>query len=171
MNRQFVTVGIAAVVVLVIAAVVYSFFRTASVPPETGAPAVSSEDRAEGAREFIADLEKSGQVDYQRAFDRAQEYERNGQLADAQLLYFFAARNGNADAAFQLAQLNDPNYFESESSLMSEPDPFQAFKWYTVARDEGIGEAATRLEQLHRWAEQAAQNGDAEAERLLLQWK
>jgi TPR repeat protein len=92
-------------------------------------------------------------------------------VADAQLLYFFAARNGSAEAAFQLAQLYDPNHFEAGSSLLGEPDAFQAFKWYTAAKNAGMTEAQARLDELHKWAEKAAQNGDAEAERLLLQWQ
>jgi TPR repeat protein len=170
MNRPLVTVGIVAVAVLVVAAIVYSFYRPASVPPESG-PVATSAERAQDARDYIAKIEQDPKPNYTEAVQRAEEFRSKGQLADAQLLYFFAARNGNAEAAFELAQLYDPNHFEPGSSLMGEPDAFQAFKWYTAAKNGGVGEAQARLDALHEWAEKAAENGDTEAERLLLQWQ
>jgi TPR repeat protein len=170
MRRPIVTVGIVVVAVLIVAAIVYSFYRPASIPPESG-PVATSSERAQDARDYIADLEKDDQPNYAEAVERAEDYQSKGQLADAQLLYFFAARNGNAQAAFELAQLYDPNHFEAGSSLMGEPDAFQAFKWYTAAKNGGVNDAQARLDALHMWAEKAAQNGDTEAERLLLQWQ
>ncbi|HEU4616893.1 MAG TPA: hypothetical protein VFV10_02590 [Gammaproteobacteria bacterium] len=172
MSRPFATVGIVAAAVLVVAAIVYSFFyRPAAVPPESGAPAATSAERGEDALQYIAKVEKSGSPDFGEVAQRAKDYQSKGQLADAQRLYFFAARNGNADAAFALAELYDPNHFNAQSSVMGEPDAFQAFKWYTAAKEAGMSEAGTRLEELHAWAEKAAQNGDTDAERLLLQWQ
>lgn len=141
-------------------------------PLETVAPAESGEERGDTAREIIARLkaDENG-PDYAEAHARAQDFQADGRLADAQLQYFFAARGGYAPAAFDLGTFNDPNHFTAATSLMAEPDPFQAYRWYTAARDAGHDGASARLDELHAWAESASQSGDAVAERLLLQWE
>jgi TPR repeat protein len=163
------------VVVAFAAAVMYSFFNRDE--QDTITDAVSA-DRADEARELIADLERGDDAvgegetaDYERTYEQAEEFQREARLADAQLLYFYAARGGHAPSAFALAAMNDPNHHSEQTSLLSEPDPFQAYKWYSVALEHGAGSAAARLEELHEWAKQAAANGDVEAERLLLQWE
>jgi hypothetical protein len=105
------------------------------------------------------------------AFERARELQSAGQLDDAQVLLFFGARRGHARSAYAYAELNDPNHHSAETSLLAEPDAFQAFRWYTAALDGGIDTAAARLDALREWADTAAAAGDAEAERLLLQWE
>jgi hypothetical protein len=105
------------------------------------------------------------------AYDRALELQANGQLDDAQVLFFFGARRGHARSAFTYAELNDPKYHSPETSLLAEPDAFQAFRWYSAALDGGVEAAATRLAELHDWAEAAAASGDSKAEQLLLQWE
>ena len=156
--------------------------ETVQVPPpvpdvapprvlETVEPAKTEEERGDTAREIIAELRKNpAEIDYAQAFDRAQEFQAAGNFADAQLLYFFAARGGYGPAAFELASLQDPNYFSAEAGLMDKPDPFQSYKWYSLARDTGVQMAVTRLAELRAWAEDAASN-DPDAERLLLQWE
>lgn len=145
----------------------------ATAPPlETVAPAQSGAERGDTAREIIDALKASPEgPDYAEALARASEFQDEGRKADAQLLYFFAARGGDGPAAFQLATFYDPNHYSERSGLMDEPDPFQAYKWYRQARDAGHEAAAERLEALRTWAEQASSNGNAEAERLLLQWE
>jgi len=150
-------------------------------PPASAAPApvaqpepplAAGPDRAESAREIIARLRGgSGEPDYAQAFGRGRELHAAGQLADAQLLYFFAARGGHAEAALALAESYDPVRFTPQSSLMDEPDPFQAYKWYRQAAAGGDARAGERLDALRAWAEQAAANGDPQAQRLLLAWK
>jgi hypothetical protein len=105
------------------------------------------------------------------AYERALELQAAGRLDDAQVLLFFGARQGHARSAFAYAEMNDPNHHSAEKSLLPEPDAFQAFRWYSAARDGGIESAAARLDALHEWAQQAAAAGDAEAEQLLLQWE
>jgi len=105
------------------------------------------------------------------AFERAREMQAAGKLDDAQVLFFFGARRGHAGSAFAYAEMNDPNHHSPETSLLAEPDAFQAFRWYTAALDGGIDEAADRLDDLHDWAMSAAAAGDVDAERLLLQWE
>lgn len=176
-GRLLVAIVIGAVAVLVVVYLLLSKpapepVPAPSTPLETVAPAKSKEERGDTARDVIAELRESpGDIDYGQALVRAQEFHAAGQFADAQLLYFFAARGGNGQAAFELATMYDPNHYTKESSLMEKPDPFQAYKWYRDARDAGDQSAAARLTELHAWAEKAASANDPEADRLLLQWE
>jgi len=139
---------------------------------ETVAPALSGAERGDTAREIIDALKSAPEgPDYAEALARAIEFQDEGRTADAQLLYFFAARGGNGPGAFQLATLYDPNHYSESSGLMDKPDSFQAYKWYRQARDAGHEAAAERLDELRNWAELASSKGNAEAERLLLQWE
>lgn len=112
-----------------------------------------------------------GDTELDAAYERARQLQRDGQLDDAQVLFFFGARQGHAPSAFAYAEMNDPNHHSAETSLLPDPDAFQAYRWYTAALDGGIQEAQARLDALHAWAEKAAADGDAKAERLLLQWE
>jgi TPR repeat protein len=137
-------------------------------PPDSGAG--SGADRAEDAREFIADIREANPESYSAAFARAEEYQEDGRLADAQILYFYAARGGHPDAEFKLAEINDPNHHASATSMLAEPDAYQAYKWYRAALEHGSPRAQDRLDALHDWAMKAAAQGNSEAERVLLQW-
>ncbi len=172
MSSRIWTIGIAAVAVLVAAGILFSVFMPDDRARGPEDAPITGPERAEDARGVIADLERGGSVDYDAAFSRAQEFQQAGQLADAQLLYFFAARAEHGPSAFALATMNDPAHHSPQSSLLPEPDPFQAYRWYTVARDHGMTQAATeRLDALREWARSEAAAGNAEAERLLLQWE
>jgi TPR repeat protein len=141
-------------------------------PTETVEPAESPAERGDSAREIIDELSsRDGGPDYAEAHQRAHEFQAEGRLADAQLLYFFAARGGNAEAAFALAASYDPNHRTEASSLLAEADSYQAYRWYREAREAGHESASERLAELRTWAERAAGTGNAEAERLLLQWE
>ena len=178
--------GIAVLVLLVVAAGVYLLYGKPEPVPvpvpvpaveptrvlETVAPAESKEERGDSAREVIAELRNNpAGIDYAQAYTRAQEFQAAENFADAQLLYFFAARGGHGQAAFELASLQDPNHFSAEAGLMDKPDPFQAYKWYSVAREAGDQMAVARLAELRTWAEAAAAAHDPDAEQLLLQWE
>jgi TPR repeat protein len=143
-------------------------------PIETVEPAESPAERGDSAREIIDELSSgvsSADPDYAQAYERAREFQADGRSADAMLLYFFAARGGHAVAAFDLATFHDPNHHAETSSLMDEPQPFQAYRWYRQAQEAGHETASERLTELRAWAERAAGTGDTEAERLLLQWE
>lgn len=141
-------------------------------PLETVAPAKTKEERGDTGREVIARLRAApGGADYAEALARAREFLSDGRKADAQLLYFFAARGGHAPAAFELGEMYDPAHFDADVGLMDAADPFQAYRWYVTARDGGHDGAAQRLQALRAWAESAAATGDADADRLLLQWE
>lgn len=178
-QRVLIGVGIVVAAVAVLAVVWLASREPAPEPiPETGRPvetvepAESPAERGDSAREIIAEL-SSGEpgADYAQAYERAQEFQADGRSADAMLLYFFAARGGHAAAAFDLATFHDPNRHAGTSSLMDEPDAFQAYRWYRQAAEAGHETASERLTELRAWAERAADTGDAEAERLLLQWE
>ena len=170
-------IAIAAVAIVVFAALFLLRPQPEPIPQpgrplETVEPARSAEERGDTAREIIAQLEADPDgPDFAEAHARAQDYLVEGKSADAQLLYFFAARGGYAPAAFDLATFNDPNHVESAAGLVAEPDPFQAYRWYSAALDAGDGRASQRLEELRAWAEIASRSGDGDAERLLLQWE
>jgi len=141
-------------------------------PIETVEPAETAAERGDTARGIIEALEAAdGGVDYAEAHRRAREFLASERNADAQLLYFFAARGGYGPAAFELATFYDPVGFDAATSLVEEADPFQAYRWYRAANEAGQQSAAARLEELKAWASAAADDGDAAAERLLLQWE
>lgn len=177
-NTQ-VIVGVAAGVVVIIVGIAVYLARSQPEPiPDPGGPleavqpAETAEERGDTAREIIDRLKASGEsADYVEAHSRAQQFHADGRLADAQLLYFFAARGGYAPAAFSLASANDPNQDSAAVRVVATPDPFQAYRWYTTARDAGHDEAAGRLAALREWAESAGSAGDYKAEQLLLQWE
>jgi len=161
-----------AAVVVVLLVMAYWYFASGKSDfgkPEA-APATSKQAVPDIAREVISEQQQEQAPDYAATLEQARSLRQEGKLADAQLLYFFAARGGYTPAAFELGELYDPLHFDVSSSLMEKPDAFQAFKWYQQAAQAGDGQAVTRLEELHDWAHQAAEEGDLDAEQLLLQW-
>ncbi len=146
-------------------------FRGAAGTQGQTAPPTSREAVPQVAREVISEQQQAQVPDYAAALEQARSLRAEGKLADAQLLYFFAARGGYTPAAYELAELYDPLHFDATASLMDKPDPFQAFKWYQQASVAGNSQAAVRLEQLRVWAQQAAETGDLDADQLLLQWQ
>ena len=97
--------------------------------------------------------------------------QNEGNLLDAYLLYRFAARHGQAQAALILGTQADPAYHAAASSYLPEAEPAQAYKWYSVAATAGSEEATLRLQNLHKRVQQDAAVGDEQARRLLLQWQ
>ncbi len=164
---------LAAGVVILLLVLAYWYFSSGPGSRDTAkvAPPTSKEAVPEVAREVISAQQQSEAPDYAAALDQARSLRAEGKLADAQLLYFFAARGGYTPAAFELAGLYDPLHFDASTSLMDKPDPFQAFKWYQQASQAGDSQADVRLEELRAWAQQASEAGDLEAEQLLLQWQ
>ncbi|MGQ0593258.1 MAG: hypothetical protein ACT4QB_11605 [Gammaproteobacteria bacterium] len=149
--------------------------KAPSRPPVATAVApagVESDRPGEEARALIATMRApNAEEDLDTVFRKAGESLKLGRIADAHLLYFFAARRGHAPAAFVLAGIYDPMRFDRDRSLLGRPDPVQALKWYRVAADQGDGEAQARLKSLESWVDAKARAGDAEAERLRLSWR
>ena len=104
-------------------------------------------------------------------FNRAEQLQGEGQLEDAYLLYRLAARQGHVQAALVLGTQADPAFHTADTSILTEADPQQANKWYSAAAEAGNEEAVKRLKQLRAHVEQSAADGNAAAQRLMLQWR
>jgi hypothetical protein len=124
------------------------------------------------ARELIERL-RTGEValDSKQILAQVSDHQNQGRLTDAYLLLFYAAREGDAEAAFSLASMHDPSHFSEGHPLLEKPDAYQAHKWYSAAADKGVSEATERLRVLRKNTEAQAKSGDSAAMRLLLNWQ
>jgi len=121
------------------------------------------------AREYIAQLREKGKpYPLSQVFARAQKFHADGSLADAHLLYFFAARENHLPSMMIMAEMSDPVHFRAEDSLLDRADAIQAWKWYLRAAELGQPLARQRLDELGAWALNASAGGDPEARQLLL---
>ncbi len=124
------------------------------------------------AREYIKDLRTKGKpYPLQQVFEKAQQHLQEGSLADAHLLYFFAAREDHLPSIMKLAEMSDPTLFRAEDALMDDADVIQAYKWYSKAAELGHQAANERVDGLHQWASNAAALGDPDAQQLLLNFR
>jgi TPR repeat protein len=129
-------------------------------------------EEGEAARQLISGLrDGSLSLTDEELLAQAVTYADNNATSDVYLLLFYAARQGNGQAAFELASLYDPAHFRSGSSLLQAPDAFQAHKWYSKAAKQEIPGAESRLQALRTSVQTAAAGGDAAAQRLLLNWQ
>ena len=175
------------IVVIVIGLILFVFLggdrRDVSVPNKVeDSSIVEAVDSSEGtierslllppgmrAREYIAQIRTTGKpYPMTQVYDKAQDFQHEGSLADAHLLYFFAARENHLPAIMVMAQLSDPVLFQAENSLLDEADAIQAFKWYSKAAELGQPAAAESIGKLRQWAQDAAATGNPEARQLLL---
>ena len=124
------------------------------------------------ARAFIADM-RSGPAgpDPDTVFVEAERLQGEGDSVDAYLLYRFAARHGHGQAALYLGAQADPAFHTAANLESLNDEPEQAYKWYSIAVEAGIDEAAIRLQALRKHVEQSAADGDEHAQRLLLLWQ
>ncbi len=121
------------------------------------------------ARQYIEQLRIEGTpYPFPRVFEKAEAYLRDGSLADAHLLYFFAAREGHLPAIMKMGEMADPNLFLAENSLLDHADAIQAYKWYRKAELLGHEVATDRVDDLQQWAIAEARLGDSTARQLLL---
>jgi len=124
------------------------------------------------AREYIKDLRSQGKpYPLEQVYEKAQQHLQEGSLADAHLLFFFAAREDHLPSIMKLAEMSDPNLFRAENALMDDADVIQAYKWYTKAAELGHQPANERVDGLHQWASNAAADGDPVARQLLLNFR
>jgi hypothetical protein len=138
-------------------------------PPPGGIATVTN--GGDRARAFIYELRSGGaQPDADVVFAEAERLKQEGDLEDAYLLYRYAARNGQTQAALILGTWSDPAFHATANSYLPEPEPGQAYKWYSIAADGGDEEAPQRLLALHQHLQREAAAGDKQARRLLLQW-
>lgn len=142
-----------------------------ALPPPTGGIATVT-NGGDGARAYLYELRASGaQPDADVVFTEAERLQGEGNLEDAYLLYRFAARHGQPQAALNLGTQADPAFHTTTISYLPEPEPGQAFKWYSAAAEAGNEEAPQRLLALRQRVQQDAANGNEQAQRLLLQWQ
>ncbi len=121
------------------------------------------------ARAFIQELKSRGGA-LDTAFEEAGRQQIAGQLEDAYLLYFYAARNGHPEASMVLGEQADPAYYSASTSMLAAADSEQAYKWYSQAAKAGVPSADDRLAALINTIENRANSGDEQAQRLMLQW-
>jgi len=123
------------------------------------------------ARAFIASLRSDNtEPDTDTVFAEAIRLQGEGYAIDAYLLFRFAARHGHGQAALLLGNQADPAFRDANIPDSLKDQPEQAYKWYSIAAEEGVDEAATRLKDLRKRMEHSASNGDERAQRLLLLW-
>jgi hypothetical protein len=123
------------------------------------------------ARALIAAMRSSGDIRLDEVFAAAEEAQGTGELADAYLLYFFAAREGHTAAALTLGRQADPASFDPAASVFEAADLVQAHKWYQIAAQNGDPEGRDRLADLRSRVEQMAASGDPQAQRISLLWQ
>jgi len=124
------------------------------------------------ARAIIAKSKEAKEpVNLKQIFNSAQEFKAKSMLADAHLLYFFAARQGHSAAAQALAKMHDPAHYSKQTSVMDGPDLVQAYKWYRKAAKGDHSAARKELNNFRTQVEQMAASGNSEAKQLSLQWQ
>ena len=124
------------------------------------------------ARQYVEQLRAEGKP-YPLAlvYEKAQDYLQEGSLADAHLLYFFAAREDYLPAMMMMGQMSDPTLFRAENSLLDDADVIQAYKWYQQAAEMGHQPASERVVSLRQWAQDEAEEGNSQARQLLLNFE
>ena len=124
------------------------------------------------ARQYVEKLRAVGKP-YPLAlvYEKAQGYLQEGSLADAHLLYFFAAREDYLPAMMMMGQMSDPTIFQAENSLLDDADAIQAYKWYRQAAEMGHQPASERVASLRQWAQDEAEEGNSHARQLLLNFE
>ncbi len=121
------------------------------------------------AREYINQLRGGGKpYPLEDIMAKGSSFAGEGSLADAHLVFFFAAREGHIEAMMTMAEMSDPTLFQAENNLLDQADAIQAYKWYKLALDKGFEPAGDRLTNLHQWAKAEADYGNASAHQLLL---
>ena len=121
------------------------------------------------ARQFIEQLRADGEpYPFPEIFAKADQYQLQGSLADAHLLYFFGAREGHLRAIMKMGEMSDPNLFLAQDSLLDQADAIQSYKWYRKAALMGHQPAADRVIVLHQWAQTESRLGNTTAQQLLL---
>ena len=124
------------------------------------------------ARQYIEQLRTADTpFPLQEIHEKALSYSLEGSLADAHLLYFFAARENHLPSILMMAEMSDPTRFRAQDSLLDHADVIQAYKWYQRAADLGDETAIARVEDLQSWARDAARDGDPNARQLLLNYQ
>jgi len=143
-----------------------------ALPPPSGSGIAAITTGGDGARTYLYELRAGGEEpDADVVFAEAERRQGEGNLEDAYLLYRYAARHGQVQAALTLGTQADPAFHAGANGFLPEADAGQAYKWYSVAAAADSEAAVQRLQNLHKRVQQDAQAGDEQARRLLLQWQ
>lgn len=138
---------------------------------EAAEPAVVDDRPGAKARALIAEMRSAGAIDLDQMLAAAAQAQTDGELTNAYLLYFFAAKQGSSLAALELGKQADPATRDPLNSVFGAPDLNQAYKWYKIAAGNGESEAQDRLADLQARVEQMAASGDPQAQRTSLLWQ
>jgi len=142
------------------------------LPPPSGGGIASLTTGGDGARTFLYELRAGGdEPDADVVYAEAERMQGKGDQEDAYLLYRYAARHGQVQAALILGTQADPAFHAEADGFLPEADAGQAYKWYSVAAAANSETAVQRLQDLHKRVQQDALAGDEQARRLLLQWQ
>ena len=142
-----------------------------ATPAETPEPkAAAATAEGDSARKQIG-LAEQGSLPLEQLLNQAKQLQGKGELTDAYLLYFYAARRGDAGACLTLGKQADPAYFSAGNSPLEQADVEQAHKWYLAAVAAGSTEAEQLLGELRRRVDAEAAEGDPRAQRFALQWR
>ena len=124
------------------------------------------------ARQYVEQLRSNGKpYPLELVYVKALSFQQEGSLADAHLLFFFAAREEHLPAMMIMGEMSDPTRFRSENSLLDNADVIQAYKWYQKAAERGHQPASERVVGLRQWAIDEAEAGNSYARQLLLNFK
>jgi hypothetical protein len=93
-------------------------------------------------------LSPSNRQDAERLVSRGQRMQEQGNIALAREFFLRAAEMGLAQGALLLAATYDPRELARMNVVAVQPDPEQARKWYSRARELGAPEAAEKLSGL-----------------------
>ncbi|MBV2089795.1 MAG: hypothetical protein KUF72_02780 [Candidatus Thiodiazotropha sp. (ex Ctena orbiculata)] len=143
-----------------------------SAPVEEPAEPVTTVQSQSDARQMISEIRRGDLVlSSAEIIEKSEQFSQQGRVTDTYLLLFYAAREGDGQAAFALASLYDPKHFQPGNALLEKADAYQAYKWYSKATEQQIPEAQIRLDRLRNEIEKQAEAGDPAAKRLLLNWQ
>jgi hypothetical protein len=121
------------------------------------------------ARQYVEQLRSNGKpYPLELVYVKALSFQQEGSLADAHLLFFFAAREEHLPAMMIMGEMSDPTRFRAENSLLDNADVIQAYKWYQKAAERGHQPASERVVGLRQWALDEAEAGNPYARQLLL---
>jgi hypothetical protein len=124
------------------------------------------------ARQYVQQLRSNGKpYPLELVYVKALSFQQEGSLADAHLLFFFAAREEHLPAMMIMGEMSDPTRFRAEDSLLDNADVIQAYKWYQKAAEMGHQAASERVVDLRQWALDEAEAGNSYARQLLLNFK
>jgi len=108
-------------------------------------------------------------IDASRAVALAKSLPKQPERDDAAfILLEYAAENGNAEAALEVARFYDPTFGGPSGTIQK--DPVAAYEYYQEALAGGRSDAREHLKKLRTWVEKEAAKGSAQAQELLRSW-